>query len=85
MTVTEFQTKTDSTWTNPSRRFHLERREDLSGLSGVGVVAYGIVFPDGRVAMRWDSEVASSVFYDDIEHVHYLHSHEGRTRIIFDD
>lgn len=72
-------------WTNPCRRFHLERREDVSGMSGVGIVAFGIVFHDGRVVMRWNSEVATSVFYDDISHVHYLHSHEGRTMIVWDD
>jgi hypothetical protein len=71
--------------TNDSRRFHLERAEDLSGLSGTGMVAWGIEFPDGTCALRWNTKIATSVTYDCVEHVEWLHGHEGRTKVIFDD
>jgi hypothetical protein len=35
------------------RRFVLERDVDVSGLSGTGVVADGVVFPDGIVALHY--------------------------------
>lgn len=33
------------------RRFELHREEDVSGVSGTGVVAEGVAFSDGRVLM----------------------------------
>lgn len=35
------------------RTFVLRRNEDISGVSGVGIVAEGIEFSDGVVALRW--------------------------------
>jgi prepilin-type processing-associated H-X9-DG protein len=37
------------------RRFALVRQVDYTGVSGVGVVAFGIAFADGHVALRWCS------------------------------
>jgi len=34
------------------RRFFLDRMEDETGVSGSGLVAEGVVFWDGTVAMR---------------------------------
>lgn len=41
------------------RRFVLERSEDLTGTSGVGVVAEGVVFSNGHVAYSWISPLAT--------------------------
>lgn len=38
------------------RRFVLVRHRDVTGVSGTGVVAYGVEFPDGAAAVRWTSE-----------------------------
>lgn len=69
---------------NP-RMFHLQRSEDLSGVSGVGAVATGIRFQDGHCAMRWNTPTASTATYTSIEDVVYIHGHEGRTLLVWDD
>ena len=35
------------------RLFKLQRKVDCSGVSGTGVVAEGVEFDDGQVALRW--------------------------------
>ena len=38
------------------RMFELVRHEDVSGASGEGIVATGVAWPDGAVAMQWRNE-----------------------------
>lgn len=63
------------------RRFNLVRSEDATGISGTGVVAQGVEFSDGQVAMRWLTDVASTCLYRRIADVVHIHGHEGRTTI----
>jgi hypothetical protein len=67
------------------RRFHFERLEDASGVSGCGRVAEGVIFSNGKVAVEWLSAHASTNLYDSLEDVEFIHGHQGRTKIIFDD
>lgn len=69
------------------RRFVLERDADMSGVSGTGRVAEGVVFSDGTVALRWSSAWPTSVVFHDrgIEAVRAVHGHGGSTRIVFLD
>ena len=70
------------------RRFQLHRDEDVSGVSGVGVVAEGVAFSGGGpVAMRWTSEWPTSVVFHDrgVESLEAVHGHNGRTRIVWLD
>lgn len=67
------------------RRFHFLRLEDASGVSGCGKVAEGVVFSNGKVALEWLSKHSSTNLYDSLDDVEYIHGHEGRTKIIFDD
>ena len=69
------------------RKFVLERREDISGVSGTGVVAEGVEFSDGTVALRWTSQFPTSVVFHDrgIESVEVIHGHNGATRIVFEE
>ncbi len=67
------------------RRFELVRREDLSGVSGTGVVAQGVVFDTGRVVMAWLTRVHSVAVYDCIEHVLHIHGHDGASVVQFLD
>jgi hypothetical protein len=67
------------------RRFHFFRLEDESGVSGCGIVAEGVVFSNGKVALEWLSSHASTAFYDSLSDVEYIHGHEGKTKIVFDD
>jgi hypothetical protein len=68
-----------------SRRFHLQRDHDVTGVSGTGVVAEGVLWPDGTASVRWLGERPSIVFWDDISHAEYVHGHGGATRIVWDD
>ncbi|EYB68851.1 hypothetical protein DEIPH_ctg017orf0229 [Deinococcus phoenicis] len=61
------------------QRFILIRHEDVSGSSGTGAVAEGVVFSDGTAAMRWLVEPCSTALYSSIGDVERIHGHEGRT------
>lgn len=68
------------------RRFHFERAEDASGVSGCGRVAEGCLFTDtGEVVVHWLGKHGSINMYHSIDDVIHIHGHEGRTRIVFDD
>jgi hypothetical protein len=66
-----------------ARLFLLQRTIDVSGISGTGIVAEGVVFSDGSVAMRWATEVASTVIYAQLDDVIFVHGHGGNTRVVF--
>lgn len=69
-----------------ARRFHLERDTDVTGISGTGVVAEGIVFSNGKTVIAWVvGEHQSTVVWDGIESVDAIHGHGGATRIVWDD
>ena len=61
--------------------FVLERFEDVSGISGLGIIAEGIIFSDGTVVYRWLSDIATTVFADNIETIKILHGHDGKTQL----
>lgn len=63
------------------RRFLLVRSEDVTGVSGTGVVGEGIQATDGHVAMRWRSDMATWVIHESIETVEKIHGHLGRTTV----
>jgi hypothetical protein len=63
------------------RRFELLRDIDVSGVSGTGLVAWGVQFPDGKVATRWNGEIAQTCVWDCIEDVEAIHGHNGATRV----
>jgi hypothetical protein len=68
-----------------SRRFHLERDEDISGVSGTGDVAEGVEFDDGVTVIRWRGPDRSTVVWDGMEAARRVHGHDGRTRFEYDD
>jgi hypothetical protein len=64
--------------------FVLRRAVDVSGISGTGVVADGVRFPDGKTVTRWrggTTGVAQTCVWDSIQHVRRIHGHDGATRI----
>jgi len=69
------------------RRFILQRNEDVSGVSGTGVVAEGVLFSNGVVALHWTSEFPTSVVFHHrgMESVEHVHGHSGATRIVWLD
>jgi hypothetical protein len=67
------------------RRFQLVRKEDETGISGTGVVAYGAEFPDGTAVLRWDTKVNSTVLYSSIDDLKAIHGHGGKTAVMWLD
>lgn len=67
------------------RRFHFERIKDVSGTSGCGNVADGVVFDDGQVVVHWLGEHSSVNVYHSLCDVEWIHGHQGSTKIVFDD
>jgi hypothetical protein len=69
-----------------SRRFVLRRHHDVSGISGLGDVADGVLWPDGTASIRWRGEHPSVVHWDrgrlSVEHIH---GHQGATEIVWLD
>jgi hypothetical protein len=73
------------------RTFVLSREEDVTGISGTGIVAEGVEWSDGTVVLRWlkagtarpDHVRPTTVLHDDIDSVIGLHSHDGRTQIVY--
>jgi hypothetical protein len=64
--------------------FVLDRSEDVTGVSGTGVVAEGIQFSDGSCALRWCvGEHRSTVIWSSIEAVKAIHGHDGKTVVRF--
>lgn len=66
------------------RLFRLVRDVDVTGVSGTGVVAWGVVFGDGKAVTRWDGTatgIAQTCVWDSIEDVRAIHGHGGATRV----
>jgi hypothetical protein len=63
------------------RRFELYRHRDVSGVSGTGVVAEGVEFSDGAVALRWLGRYPSTVAWAGIEPAMATHGHDGMTEL----
>jgi hypothetical protein len=66
-----------------ARLFQLHRDEDASGVSGTGIVAEGVEFTSGMVAMTWLSPHRCVNVYESIKTVEQLHGHGGKTRVVF--
>jgi len=67
------------------RSFVLYRREDASGVSGIGVVAEGAKFSDGSASLRWLTKYTSTAVYESMEVLEAIHGHGGKTVVIFED
>ena len=67
------------------RRFRLVRAADVTGVSGTGPVADGVLWPDGTVALRWSTATASTGVYASTADVVEIHGHGGATRIVWAD
>jgi hypothetical protein len=65
------------------KAFWLERDEDVSGTSGTGRVAEGVVFSNGWCALHWLAQYTSVAFYQSIAELEAIHGHSGKTRVVF--
>lgn len=67
------------------RRFQLHREVDVTGVSGTGLVAEGVVFTNGKCALTWLTGISSVTVHDSFENVDKIHGHHGSTTIVFID
>jgi hypothetical protein len=67
------------------RRFELVRDVDVSGVSGTGHVADGVLFGSGLVVMHWRGEWPSLSMHPNLESVRAIHGHGGATHIAWID
>jgi hypothetical protein len=67
------------------RLFELHRDVDETGVSGTGIVAEGVEFSDGYVAMRWivGEHRSTGVWSQGIEAVKAIHGHDGKTQVVW--
>ncbi|MBF6072709.1 hypothetical protein [Nocardia farcinica] len=64
------------------RFFQLHRDRDVTGYSGTGVVADGVIWPDGAVSMRWRGPVRTTVEAACLADIQTIHGHDGATRVV---
>lgn len=67
------------------KSFVLKRTEDVSGVSGTGIVAEGVQFSNGKCALNWLTNHTSVAIYDDIETLAAIHEHGGKTVIAWNE
>ena len=63
------------------RTFLLYRKEDMSGISGVGVVGEGCQFSNGKCVLVWTVDLQSVAVYDSVEDLIAIHGHDGNTEV----
>lgn len=69
--------------TSAARVFQLVRDRDISGVSGEGVVADGVAWPDHSVSIRWRGPRPSIVFWASMADARAVHGHDGATRFVW--
>lgn len=65
------------------RLFRLERDLDITGVSGVGVVAEGVEWSDGTATVRWLGDYPSTVVWSSLADAEVVHGHGGATRFVW--
>jgi hypothetical protein len=73
--------KTPTAKQSTARRFVLNRTKDATGTSGTGIVAEGVCFSNGKVALHWLSHLGAVNVYDSMDVTEKLHGHGGNTKI----
>lgn len=65
------------------KTFRLVRHEDISGISGTGVVAEGVQWSNGQVTLCWLGEHSSVAVWPSLEDAMEIHGHSGATEAVF--
>ena len=61
----------------------LLRHEDETGVSGAGIVADVVEFPDGLCIAHWRSTTPSTLIFPNLKQMIAVHGHRGKTEAIF--
>lgn len=78
--------KSESEASTPTlKRFVLQRESDTSQTSGCGVVAEGVEFSNGQVAIHWLSQLESVEILANARVLEKIHGHKGATKIVWID
>lgn len=67
------------------RTFHLQRDSDPSGVTGVGIVAIGVQFPNGRCVISWVDYCSAIGVYENIQQLTAIHGHGGNTKVVWQE
>jgi hypothetical protein len=67
------------------RRFHLLRHDDVSEVSGTGVVAEGVLWSSGAVALHWPGYPSATSVWAEIYSLIAAHGHGGATEVVWLD
>ena len=67
------------------QHFYLKRKVDVSGTSGTGLVARGVILPSGKCVLEWLTFHTSVAIYSNIDDVEKIHGHDGATEVILGD
>lgn len=65
------------------KQFWLRRLVDVSGCSGTGIVAEGIMFSNGNCALHWLTKYTSVCLYQSISDLEAIHGHNGATSVVW--
>lgn len=66
--------------------FELHRDHDVSGVSGTGKVAEGVIFTDGEAVIHWHGRYPTTTAHPQgIASIKAVHGHGGATRIVLAD
>lgn len=60
------------------------RHEDVTGISGTGVIAEGTQYESGKCTLAWLTEYKSIGVYDSMEELKAIHCHGGKTDVVFE-
>ncbi len=66
------------------KTFKLVRKEDVSGVSGTGEVAEGVVFHDGQTVLSWFGQHHTLEVLPDVAEVETIHGHGGKSVVVYD-
>jgi hypothetical protein len=66
------------------KTFKVHRTQDVSGVSGTGIVAEGVEFPSGKCVIEWYGQHASIDMNDSVADWLWVHGHGGSTTIEYD-
>jgi hypothetical protein len=67
------------------KTFYLNRITDISGMSGTGIIAVGVVYPNGEAHMLWTSFKSSFELHKSVDALLDIHGHNGATQLIWGD
>lgn len=67
------------------RPFLMQRREDVSGVSGTGLIAHGIRHANGSATVWWLGRWTTETKHTSMESVIGIHGHGGRTEVCWCD